>query len=138
MQTKNNIIRTIILLLFGLFFGESVFGLGLFWPFLFLLNLGIYNYWIAFVSGLFLSVYYGQGVGLMSAYLLLCVFLWESLVGLDKFGSILLVLFSLVANVIFDLLFGFGFSFMENVLLVVVGLILAKSMERRSVIKINL
>lgn len=138
MQTKNNTIKTIILLLIGLFLGEGVLGLGLFWPYLFLLNLGVYSYWLVFLIGLFLSIYYGQNLGLMSAYMLSCLFLWQSLVGLDKFGSVLLIFFSLAANIFFDLFFGFGFSFWENLLLVLLSLVLARSMEKSSVIKINL
>ncbi len=137
MQTKNNI-KSVGLFFLSLFVGEAVFGLGVFWPLLLVLKMGGWVYWLGFLSGLFLSVFYGQVLGLMSLYIIVFLVVCQFLFNTGKVKHFWIVLVSLVANLFFDYLFGFGFGLGEQVVVLVVSGLVVKVAETNNTIRVNL
>lgn len=135
---KKNTIKTILFFLLALILGEGVMGYGLFWPFLFALDLDGFVYYIGLFVGVFFSIYYSQVLGLMSLYILVVLFLWRTFFESDKVGVFWLVCYSVFVNLIFDFLFGFGFSFFEQVLLVAVCFFVGNEVDRKKTIRVSL
>ena len=137
MQTKNNI-KNLSFFFFALFLGEAVLGLGLFWPILLVLNIGSLVYWLGLFVGLFLSIYYGQVLGLMSLYIILFLVISKFLFSTGRLRSVWVVFVSLIANLLFDFLFGLGVGFGEQLAVLVVSLFVARGAEGDSTIRINI
>lgn len=137
MQTKNNI-KNLFFFFLALFIGEAVFGFGLFWPLLLVLNIGGWVYWLGFFAGLFLSIFYGQVLGPMSLFIVLFLVVTYFLFNSGRFKPVWVVLVSLIVNIIFDYLFGFGFGFGEQILVFVVSSLVARGADGDHTIRINL
>lgn len=137
MQTKNNI-KNLSFFFLALFVGEAIFGLGVFWPLLLVLNIGGWVYWLGFIVGLFLSVFYGQVLGLMSLFIVLFLVVTYFLFNTGRFNPVLVVLVSLAVNLLFDYLFGLGFGIGEQIVVFVVSSLVARSADGDSAIRISL
>ncbi|OGD82979.1 hypothetical protein A2572_03500 [Candidatus Collierbacteria bacterium RIFOXYD1_FULL_40_9] len=137
MQSKNNI-KYLLLFFLGLLLGEAVFGIGLFWSALLVLNIGGYVYWLGLFCGLFLSIYYGQTLGLMSLYIILFLVATYPLFNSGRLKPFLVILVSLVANLLFDYLFGLGFGLGEQLAVFVFSSVLARGVDRDHTIRVNL
>lgn len=122
----------------ALFFGQGVFGFGLFWPTLLVLEIGPWVYWVGMVTGLFLGTYYSMNTGLMSLYILVVLFLWQTVFGGERLKPLWLSVVSVTANLVFDLVFGFGLSIVDTLFVLFVSLLLARSMDGTRTIKVNL
>lgn len=137
MQSKNNI-KILLLFAFSLVLVEPVFGWGIFWSVILVLGGVSWIYWLAFFSGIFLSVYYGQVLGLMSLYMILAVFVWNKALGFYGFKPLSLAVYSLSMNIVFNFLFGLKMSILEFVLIVIVGYLLGSRSRTTQVIKVNI
>lgn len=137
MQKKNTIKNTIFFVL-SVLLGEGVFGVGLFWPYLLSVDIGIYAYWVGLLVGIFFSVYYSLGLGLVSLFLLCVIFIWQTFFVSSGLKPFWLIFVSVVSNVVFDLVFGFGFSVVDNLLVLIVSFLLARKLENNQTIKVSL
>lgn len=136
MQTKN-IIKLITLAVLALFFGEGVFGLGLYWPFLLLLIDWKGIYWLAFGFGILLSLVVGIEVGFSSLFLVLVLGVISFFVGVKRSSQWLLILLGVVLNLIFDKLFGLSWNFGEMLLVLGVGFWVVRGLDKQETIRIN-
>lgn len=135
-QSKNTI-KVVIAVLLAVAFGEGVMGWGLYWPFLLLLLDSRFVYWLAFVVGIFVSVFRGIPVGLPSVFLVMVVGAMSILMSSRRENSVVILVVAVVANFIFDKVFGFGSSIWEIVAIVVCGVIGMRWFERSETIRIN-
>ncbi len=136
MQKKDNI-KNIVFFCAALLIGEGVFGLGLFWPFLFAMKDQKYALWSAFVAGLFLSAMYNQGVGLMSLYLTVVVVLAHFFMSSGRGFGKLVFFCSVAVNFLFNYLFGLSSSYVEIVGILVISVLFSRSIESQETIRIS-
>lgn len=135
-QSKNTT-KTVSTLLVMVLLGEGVFGWGLYWPFLLtLLNWGGI-YWLAFGVGVLVSVLRGLSVGLPSLFILVVVGGLSLIFNAKKEMGWAIVLIGIVCSVVFDMVFGLGWSTWEVVAVLVSGLLAVSWFERSETIKIN-
>ncbi|TRZ50650.1 hypothetical protein D4S03_06355, partial [bacterium] len=121
-QSKNTT-KTVLTLLMMVLLGEGVFGWGLYWPFLLiLLNWGGV-YWLAFGVGILVSVLRGLSVGLPSLFILVVVGGLSLVFNAKKEMSWVIILLGMLCSVVFDIVFGLGFSVWEVLAVFVSGLI---------------
>jgi len=135
-QSKNTT-KTVLTLLMMVLLGEGVFGWGLYWPFLLiLLNWGGV-YWLAFGVGILVSVLRGLSVGLPSLFILVVVGGLSLVFNAKKEMSWVIILLGMLCSVVFDIVFGLGFSVWEVLAVFVSGLIALSWFERTETIRIN-
>lgn len=135
-QSKNTI-KIVSAVLLAVVFGEGVLGWGLYWPFLFLLLDWKGVYWLAFVVGIFVSVFRGISVGLPSVFLLVIVGGLSLVMSSRRETGLVMLFLAVCANFIFDRLFGFGSSIWEILAVVVCGLVGLRWFERNETIRIS-
>jgi hypothetical protein len=136
MQTKNTIKQSLFLIL-ALFIGEGVFGFGLFWPLLLIMKDKKWIYWVAFFSGVFLSIIYSQDIGLMSLYLVTVITLTALFMGGARGFGKWVILVSVLVSSLFDFCFGLPFGIWEMIVIAVVGFFASKLFETNETISIN-
>jgi len=136
LQSKNTI-KSILAVLLAVILGEGVLSWGLYWPFLLLLLDFSGVYWLAFIVGIFVSVFRGIPVGLPSVFLLVVIGVMSLLVSSRRELGLLILVVAVIANIVFDLVFGFGTSIWEIVALAVCGLMGMRWFERGESIRIN-
>lgn len=135
-QTKNTI-KIVSAVLLSVIFGEGVMGWGLYWPFLLMLLDWKGVYWLAFIVGIFVSVFRGIPVGLPSVFLLLVVGAMSILMSSRREMSMVILVAALVANIVFDKIFGFGWSFWEMAAVIIFGFLGMRWFEKSESIRIN-
>ena len=136
MQTKN-IIKPIVWAVLGLFLGEGVFGLGLFWPFLLLLIDWSGVYWFGLVFGILLSLVTGVEIGLPSLFLVLGLGLLSLFVGVKKSSQWSIIFLGVILNLIFDILFGLSWSLWEMLIIFGIGFWVVRGLDKQETIRIN-
>lgn len=99
--------------------GEGVLGLGIFWPFLLVLLDWRGVYWLALAVGILVSVIYRLPMGLPSLFLVVVVGGLSLFFNSRKETGGVILLISLVANLVFDRVFGLPWSWFD---LISVGL----------------
>jgi hypothetical protein len=134
-QTKNTI-KEIFFLTISVLLFEGVMGLGVFWPFLLNQTERKNSFWLAFFCGVLFSLFYNQKIGLMSLFLVTVMVGMHLMVGGGGKGKIIMTV-SLIANFVFDRLFGLNWSLWEGLVILVVCLLFAKDLESQETIKIN-
>jgi hypothetical protein len=135
-QSKNTI-KSVLTVLVLAVFGEGILGWGVYWPFLLvLLNWGGV-YWLAFAVGILISVLLGVSVGLPSLFILVVVGGLSLVMNARKEIGWVIVAISVLANVVFDIVFGFGWSFWEIAAVIVSGVLAISWFERSETIRIN-
>jgi len=135
-QSKNTI-KIILAVLLSVIFGEGVMGWGIYWPFLLMLLDWKWVYWLAFVVGIFVSVFRGISVGLPSVFLLLVVGLLSILMSSRREIGIVILVVAVIANFLFDKAFGFGSSIWEIIAVIMFGSLGMRWFEKSESIKIN-
>lgn len=135
-QSKNTI-KTVITVLVMVIFGEGVLGWGIYWPFLLVLLGWEGVYWLAFVSGVLISVLRGVSVGMPSLFILVVIGGLSFVVNARKEMSWVIVVISVVASVVFDLVFGFGISVFEIIGVSVSSVLALSWFDRTEAIKIR-
>lgn len=136
-KQNKNIIKIILYAVLCLFFGEGVLGLGVYWPVLILIGEWKSVYWVTFVFGLFISQFYGMKVGMPSFVMVFFVAMATIFIGINKDSAKWMILFSVLANFIFDKIFGLHWSVWESVVVFLVGLWSFRGYKYQEIIKIN-
>jgi hypothetical protein len=135
-QSKNTI-KSVLTILALVILGEGVLGLGVYWPFL-LTMLGWNGvYWLALAIGVLVSVFRGLSIGLPSLFLVMVVGGLSLVTSARKEIGWLLIILGVLANTVFDLVFGFGWNFWESVFVFLAGILAMSWFERSETIKIN-
>ena len=135
-QSKNTI-KSVLTILALVILGEGVLGLGVFWPFL-LTMLGWNGvYWLALAIGVLVSVFRGLSIGLPSLFLVAVVGGLSLVTNARKEIGWLLIVLGVLANIVFDLVFSFGWNFWESILVFIAGILAMSWFERSETIKIN-
>ena len=135
-QSKNTI-KSVLTILALVILGEGVLGLGVFWPF-FLTMLGWNGvYWLALAIGVLVSVFRGLSIGLPSLFLVAVVGGLSLVTNARKEIGWLLIVLGVLANIVFDLVFSFGWNFWESILVFIAGILAMSWFERSETIKIN-
>ena len=135
-QSKNTI-KIILAVLLSVIFGEGVMGWGLYWPFLLMLLDWKGVYWLAFFTGIFVSVFRGISVGLPSVFLLLVVGMMSILMSSKREMGLVILVVAVIANFVFDRVFGFGSSIWETIAVIVFGFVGMRWFEKSESIRIN-
>lgn len=135
-QSKNTI-KIVLAVILATFLGEGVLGWGLYWPFLLLLLDWGGVYWLAFVVGIFVSIFRGVPVGMPSVFLLVVVGALSILMGSRREMRLIILLLGIVINFIFDTVFHFGTSFWEVAAIIICGLVGVRWFERSETIRLN-
>ena len=135
-QSKNTI-KSVLTILALVVLGEGVLGLGVFWPFL-LTMLGWNGvYWLALAIGVLVSVFRGLSIGLPSLFLVAVIGGLSLVTNARKEIGWLLIVLGVLANIVFDLVFSFGWNFWESILVFIAGILAMSWFERSETIKIN-
>lgn len=135
-QSKNTI-KSVLTILALVVLGEGVLGLGVYWPFL-LTMLGWNGvYWLALAIGVLVSVFRGLSIGLPSLFLVAVIGGLSLVTNARKEIGWLLIVLGVLANIVFDLVFSFGWNFWESILVFIAGILAMSWFERSETIKIN-
>lgn len=135
-QSKNTI-KNILAVVVAVAIGEGVLGWGVYWPFLLVLVGWNGVGWLAVGVGVLLSVLNGIAVGLPSLFLVVVVGGLSLLMPVWKGTGWVLAVLSLTANLVFDLLFGFKWSWLEILPVAGAGLLAVAWFERSDALRIN-
>ena len=135
-QSKNTI-KSVLTVLVLVVLGEGVLGWGVFWPFLLMLLNWSGVYWLAFAVGILISVLRGVSVGLPSLFILVVVGGLSLVMNARKEIGWVIVVISILANVVFDVVFGFNWSVWEVIAVAVSGVLAISWFERSETIRIN-
>lgn len=135
-QSKNTI-KIVITVLVMVIFGEGVLGWGIYWPFLLVLLGWEGIYWLALVSGVLISILRGMSVGMPSLFILIVIGGLSFVVNARKEMSWVFVVISVVASVVFDLVFGFEVSVFEIIGVTVSSVLAISWFDRTEAIKIR-
>jgi len=136
MQSKNTT-KTVLTLLVTVLLGEGVFGWGLYWPFLLILLNWSGVYWLAFGIGVLVSVLRGLSVGLPSLFILVVVGGLSLVFNAKKEMGWAIVLIGVLSSIVFDIVFGLGWSVWGVLAVLVSGLLAMSLFERTETIRIN-
>lgn len=136
-KQSKNIIKAALAVLLSVSIGEGVFGFGFFWPFLLILLDWHWIYWFALFVGVLISGLYRIPVGLPSLFLVVVVGGLSLLFSSRKETGIVMLIISLVANVVFDLVFGLKWNVWEIFSVVAAWFIAVRWFEKAETIKIN-
>lgn len=135
-QSKNTT-KLVLTVVFMVLFGEGILGWGVFWPFLLTLLNWSGVYWLAFSVGILVSVLRGISVGLPSLFILVVIGGLSLLFNARKEMGLAIVLLGIVCSIVFDLVFGLGWSVWEILAVLVSGLWALSWFERTETIRIN-
>lgn len=135
-QSKNTT-KLVLTVVAMVLFGEGVLGWGIFWPFLLTLLNWSGVYWLAFSVGILVSVLRGLSVGLPSLFILVVIGGLSLLFNARKEMGLAIVLLGIVCSIVFDLVFGLGWSVWEILAVLVSGLWALSWFERTETIRIN-
>ena len=136
-RQSKNIIKAVVAVLLSVVLGEGVFGLGFFWPFLLILLDWKWIYWFSLFIGLLLSGFYRIPMGLPSFFLVVVVGGLSFLISSRKETGWVMLVISLVANLVFDKVFGLSWNYLDIIFIVVAWLIAQVWFEKTESIKIN-
>lgn len=121
-QDKNTI-KAVIATIAAVIVGEGILGWGLYWPFLFLLLDWSYVFWLGLLVGILVSAFNGFSIGWTSLAIVIMLGVASVFSETRKSASIRLVIMSLLANFVFDLIFGLRWSIWELVGVLLVSLL---------------
>lgn len=136
-KQSKNIIKAILTVLLAVLIGEGVFGLGFFWPFLLILLDSRWVYWLAFGVGILISMIYRMPIGLPSLFLVTVTGGLSLLFSSRKESSLVLLVVSILANLVFNMAFGLSWNLLELFSVVLAWLVAEAWFERGESIKIN-
>ncbi len=136
MQSKNTI-KAILAVIISLLLGEGVLGWGIYWPFLLILLDWSGIYWFTLVMGILISVLRSLPVGLPSLFLLVVIGGLSIVMNMRKEVSWIMIVMAVIANFIFDKVFGLSWSFGELCGTVVAGVIAIKWFEKGETIRLS-
>ena len=120
-QVKNTI-KVLLGAIAAAAIGEGVLGWGLYWPFLFILFEWEGVYWFALLIGILISVFNGVAVGLPSLFLVVVIGVLSLFFDGRRDLILVMVILSVVANFVFDRLFGLGWNLWEGIAVLLTSL----------------
>ncbi len=136
-KQSKNIIKAVVAVLVSVIVGEGVLGLGIFWPFLLILLDLRWIYWLSFVIGLLIASIYRIPVGPPALFLVIVTgglsFVFSSR---KETGWVMLVI-SLLANFVFDKVFGLNWSWWEFLGVILSWSVAERWFEKSETIKLN-
>lgn len=135
-QSKN-ITKVVILVVPCVLLGEGVLGLGFFWPFLLILLDWRGVYWLALVLGTLISVIYRMPIGLPSLFLVVVSGGLSLIFNSRKETGFVILIVSIVANLVFDKVFGLSWSVFDLLSVVLAWMVASTWFERGESIKLN-
>ena len=135
-QVKNTI-KVLLGAILAVVIGEGILGWGLYWPFLFILLEWNGIYWFALILGILISVFNGVPVGLPSLFLVVVVGVMSIFFDNRKDLLLVMAILSMVANFIFDKLFGLNWSVIEGLVVLVFSFFVLSLGERAESIHIK-
>ena len=135
-QSKN-IINTVLIISLSVLLGEGVMGLGFFWPFLLILLDWRWIYWLSISVGVLISAIYRLPVGLPSLFLVVVTGGLSFVIGKEREAGWIILIVALIANFVFDKVFGFSWNIWDVVSVVVAWLVAVRWFDRAETIKIN-
>lgn len=113
--------------------GEGIFGLGFFWPFLFILLEWRSVYWVSLFLGILISALYKMPVGLPSLFLVAVVGGLSFVFSSRKETGWVMLLISVIANFVFDKSFGLTWSAWEILFVFFAWLVAVRWFEQDSI-----
>jgi len=135
-QDKNNI-KAIVAVGVAVILGEGVLGWGLYWPLLLMLTDWDGIYWLGLLVGVMVSVYSATTVGLPSLFIVAVLGAVSFFLGVRRGSEWWLILISLVANLVFDKLFGLSWNIVESLLILVTTFLVISWEDKAESIKVN-
>lgn len=136
-KQSKNITKAVLTVLFCVLLGEGVLGLGFFWPFLLILLEWQGVYWLAFLLGIIISVIYRMPIGLPSMFLVVVVSGLSLVFGSRKETGWVILIVSLVANLVFDQVFGLPWSLFDFLSILLGWMMAVAWFEKGESIRIN-
>ena len=135
-QVKNTI-KILALAILAILVGEGFLGWGLYWPFLFVLLEWQGIYWFALALGIVVSVFNGLSVGLPSLFIVTVVGVMSVFFDGRKDLAVVMAILSVVANLIFDKLFGLSWTVWEGLAVFLVSIFVFNLDEKAESIHIK-
>lgn len=135
-QSKNTT-KTVLTVLLMVLLGEGVLGWGIYWPFLLTLLNWRGVYWLALGIGVLISVFRGLSVGLPSLFILVVIGGLSLVLNARKEMAWVIVLIGVLSSVVFDIVFGLNWSFLEVIAVLLFGILALSWFERTETIRIN-
>jgi hypothetical protein len=136
-KQSKNITKAVLTVVFSVLIGEGVFGLGFFWPFLLILLDWRGIYWLSFVLGILISAIYHIPVGLPSMYLVIVTGALALVFNSRKETGLIILIVSVVANFVFDKVFGLTWNMFDLLSCVLAWLVAVTWFEKGESIKLN-
>ncbi|HBC45103.1 TPA: hypothetical protein DCZ81_02985 [Candidatus Collierbacteria bacterium] len=136
-KQSKNITKAILTVIFCVLIGEGVFGLGFYWPFLLILLEWRGIYWLGLAIGILISVIYRLPVGLPSLFLVVVIGGLSLVFGSRKETGVVILIVSLLANFVFDKVFGLSWTLFDLLSTVVAWAIAVNWFEKGESIKLN-
>lgn len=136
-RQSKNIIKTVLAVVFSVAIGEGILGLGFFWPFLLILLEWRFVYWFSILTGMIISAIYHLPVGLPSLFLVVVTGGLSFVVSSRKEAGWVMLVISLVANFVFDKVFGLHWNLWDVVSVVIAWTAAVALFEKSETIKIS-
>jgi len=135
-QSKNTI-KALIAVFVSVVIGEGIFGWGLYWPFLLILINWSGVYWWSLFAGILISVLNNISVGLPSLFIVFVIGCLSLFMRARKEMGIVILIISIMANFVFDKVFGLPWSVLESITLIIVSAIAISWFEKGESIRLN-
>lgn len=136
-RQSKNITKAVLTVVLCVLVGEGVFGLGFFWPFLLILLEWQGVYWLALAVGILISTIYRIPIGLPSMFLVVVAGGLSLVFGSRKETGWVILIVSILANFIFDKVFGLPWSFFDLLANILAWIVAVAWFERGESIKLN-
>ncbi|HBC45326.1 TPA: hypothetical protein DCZ81_04115 [Candidatus Collierbacteria bacterium] len=136
-KQSKNITKVALMVVFCVLIGEGVLGLGFFWPFLLILLDWQGIYWLSMAIGILISVIYRIPIGLPSLFLVVVAGGLSLVFSSRKETGLVILCVSLLANFVFDKVFGLPWNFFDLVSTVIAWLVAVTWFERGESIKLS-
>ena len=136
-RQSKNITKAVLTVVFAVLLGEGVLGLGFFWPFLLILLDWRGVFWLALFLGTLISVIYRMPVGLPSLFLVVVSGGLSLIFNSRKETGIVILIVSLVANFVFDKVFGLTWNVFDLLSVILAWMVAVAWFEGGESIKLN-
>jgi len=137
MNQDKNTIKVILAVVVSVILGEGVLGWGIYWPILLVLVDWGGIYWLGLGLGILISVLTVMNLGLPSLFIVILLGLVSFLLKLRKGLEWWLIVISLIANGLFDRIFGLTWSVVEMLVVLVVAIVVFSWETKSDSIKVR-
>lgn len=136
-KQSKNIIKAALAVILCVLIGEGVFSLGIFWPFLLILLEWSSIYWFSLFIGILIASIYHLPVGLPALFLVVVIGGLSFVFNSRKETGWVMLLISILANFVFDKVFGLTWSWWDTVSIVIAWQMAVRWFEKSETIKLN-